>query len=154
MPLFFKKKKGNLQTNGFTGYGSNYFMEAIERKKKKLAGWLNRKTAGYSPFQNKFMLAIVCILFGVSSLYILCSHIRGHSLARPAVILQHIRSGMPVRPSLPVSDSLFKQAEKTKEWLDSVRRNDTLKFKTILLYNPALPDNLQLIEHIYQSQIR
>ena len=154
MSIFIKKKKGNLEENGYSGKPPDYFREVVGKRKIKIAGWLNQKTEGYSSFQKKTALVIFCILFGVMSLYILAGSVHGHNFNTRSLIITHIRSGMPPFPAPTITDSVFRQAEKTKYWLDSLRVNDTMKFKAILLSKPYLLNNLQLIENIYKSQFK
>ncbi len=151
MKLSFRRKKGNLEENGFSKRGSAYFRQVIEKKKLKLADWLNQKTRGYSPLQLKIGLGIFCIFFGALSFYTLYGCVRKHDFGTNVLVVNHVRSGVPM--SLPkISDSLFDRARKAKRSLDSLRKNDTNRLKTILLANPYLLNNLQLIEEIYQSQ--
>src|SRR5580692_117514 len=104
MSIFFKKKRGNLEENGFSGKPPDYFKEVARRRKIKIAGWLNQKTEGYSPFQKKIALFIFCILFGGMSLYILAGSIHGHNFNTRSLIPNHIRSGMPPSRSKTISD--------------------------------------------------
>src|SRR5580704_13300721 len=103
MSIFFRRKIGNLEENGFTGKPPDYFKEVAGRSKIKIAGWLNQKTEGYSPFQKKIALVIFCILFGGMSFYILGRSIHPHNFNTRSLILNHIRSGMPPSRSHPIS---------------------------------------------------
>lgn len=153
MSIFLKKKKGNLKENGFSGEPDKYFKVALEKRKVKLAGWLSRKTSRYSPLQKKIGLIIFCILFGSLSFLILARSVYDRGYKSHFLILHHLRSGMsPAHPH--ISDSAFVQIERAKHFLDSLRNNDTLKFRVILLNRPALLNNLQMLEKIYQYQNR
>ena len=154
MSLYFKKKRGNLEENGFSNKPADYFREAIEKKKIKLADWLNHKTGAYSPIQKKAALIIFCIFFGGLSFYILTGSIHSHNFNTRALIITHLKSGMPPSRTQVISDTIFRQAQRTKRFLDSLRTNDTAKFKAILLAKPYLLNNLQLIESIYKSQFK
>ncbi len=153
MSLFFKKKKANLKENGFSSSPTNHLIKIIEKGKVKLAGWLGHKTNSYSSFKKKTALIIFCMLFGGLCFYMLSSALHSHGFKTRVLILNHLTPGMsPHRPF--ISDSAFYRIEKAKHLLDSLKLNDTLKFKAILLSKPALPENLQLLENIYQSQKR
>jgi hypothetical protein len=144
MLQFFRKKKGNVEVNGFSA--------AVEKKKLKIASWLDRKTTGWSPAFMKTALVIFCILFGGFCFYILSQSIRKRDIRSHIIVLNHLRSGVQSSHYPPVSDSLFRNALRMKQWLDSLRQNDTVKLRAILLAKPFLLTNLQLIETIYQSQ--
>ncbi len=144
MLQFFRKKKGNVEVNGFSA--------AVEKKKLKIAGWLNRKTNGWSPVVVKTALVVFCIVFGGFCFYTLSQSIRKRDIRSHIIVLNHLRSGVQPTHYPPVSDSLFRNALRMKQCLDSLRQNDTNKLKAILLAKPFLLTNLQLIETIYQSQ--
>lgn len=151
MPLFNKKKR-NLEENGFSGKLPGYFKKSIEDRIMKITGWLNQKTGGYSPVKKKASLIIFCILFGGLSFYILAGSMRGRGFNNRNLIITHLHSGVNLTPSFPVSDSVFQRVVRLQKWLDSLRQNDTSKFKAILLAKPFLIDNLLLVERIYQSK--
>jgi hypothetical protein len=144
MLQFFRKKKGNVEVNGFS--------TAVEKKKLKIAGWLNRKTKRWPPAFMKTALVVFCLLFGGFCFYILSQSIRKRDIRSHIIVLTHLRSGVQPTHYPPFSDSLFRNAMRTKLWLDSLRQKDTIKLKAILLARPFLLTNLQLIETIYQSQ--
>jgi hypothetical protein len=150
----FKKKKGNLQEQGFAGQKTDYFQRAVEQRKVKVAGWLNEKTGGWSPFQKKIALIIFCLVFGALSFYILAGSFQGHGFGNRNLVITHLRSGVHSPPGKVIPDSVYQRAERTRAWLDSLKENDTARFRAILLSRPFLLNNLQLIESIYQSQFR
>ena len=126
------------------------------KKRKSKTGRLaklRKKTSRYSPLQKKIGFIIFCILFGSLSFLILARSIYDRGYKSHFLILHHLRSGMP--PAHPhISDSAFAQIERAKHFLDSLRNNDTLKFRVILLNRPTLLNNLDLLEKIYQYQNR
>jgi len=150
MLQFFRKKKGNAEVK--ENAAVNAFSAAVEKKELKIAGWLNRKTTGWSPVVVKTALVAFCILFGGFCFYILSQSIRKRDIRSHIIVLNHLRSGVQPAHYPPVSDSLFRNALRIKQWLDSLRQNDTVKLKAILIAKPFLLTNLQLIETIYQSQ--
>jgi hypothetical protein len=148
----FKKKKGNLEEQGFAGRKHDYFNLMVERKKVKIAGWLNQKTGGWPGGQKKIALIIFCLLFGAMSVYILAGSFRGHNFGNRNLVITHLRSGVHSPPGKVIPDSVYERAERTRLWLDSLKQNDTARFRVILLSRPLLLNNLQLIESIYHSQ--
>jgi hypothetical protein len=151
MSLFIKKKKGNLKDNGFSNKASGRFQEAIEKSKIKVAGWLNQKTNAYSPAQKKVGLIIFCILFGSFCFAMLAGSIRARSIKSHFLIVTHLIPGVQAVHPL-ISDSLFIRIEKAVHFLDSLRNNDSPKFKAIILNRPTLLNNLHTLENIYHSQ--
>ncbi len=89
MLQFFRKKKGNVEANGFSA--------AVEKKKLKIAGWLNRRINNYSPLQKKIGLFTFCILFGTLCFYMLRESVYRQSFNNRVLITTHLRSGMPLR---------------------------------------------------------
>jgi len=154
MSFFFRKKKGNLKENGFADKVPDYFRQSVERRKAKTAGWLQEKTGGYSIMQKKTALIIFCILFGGFSFYILAGSVHVHGFGNRDLILRHLHSGQHPPPFRVIPDSVYQRAERTRQWLDSIRQYDSNRFRVILLSRPFLLNNLQLIEHIYQSQTK
>lgn len=156
MLQFFRKKKENIEVKGNPVVNRNTetdgFSAAVEKKKLKIAGWLNRKTTGWSPGILKTALVAFCLLFGTFCFYILSQSVRKRDTRSHIIVLNHLHSGVQPVGYPVVSDSLFRKALRMKQWLDSLRRDDTIKLKAILLAKPYLMTNLQLIESIYQSQ--
>ena len=154
MAIFIKKKKGNLQEQGFSNKPISRLAETIEKKKMEAATWLGKKTEGYSTVRKKAGLIIFCIFFGGLSFYLLASSVRGRSFNSRSLVITHLRSGVHDPVTIPIADSIFQKMEKTKLWLDSLRSHDTLRFKAILLARPFLLENLQTLEKLYQYQTK
>jgi hypothetical protein len=154
MAIFIKKKKGNLEEQGFSNKPISRLAETIEKKKMEAAAWLGKKTEGYSPSRKKAGLIIFCIFFGGLSFYLLGSSIRGHSFNSRSLVIKHLRSGVHEPVTIPIADSIFQKMEKVRLWLDSLRSHDTLKFKAILLARPFLLENLHSLEKLYQYQTK
>jgi hypothetical protein len=154
MAILIKKKKGNLEEQGFNDKPISRLTEIIEKKKMEAAAWLGKKTEGYSPARMKAGLIIFCIFFGGLGIYLLASSIRGHSFNSRSLVITHLRSGVHEPATSPIADSVFRKAEQTRLFLDSLRSHDTLKFKAILLARPFLLENLQLLEKLNQYQTK
>jgi hypothetical protein len=105
MPIFFKKKKGNLESNGF-----------LMSKQVKIAGWLNRRINHFSPFQKKIGLFTFCILSGICCFLMLRESVFKHSSTKRMLIITHLRSGMPMRyrDSLRVKENMLENILKSQ----------------------------------------
>jgi hypothetical protein len=154
MAIFIKKKKSNLEEQGFSNKPINRVAETIERKKMEAAAWLGKKTEEYSIGRKKAGLIIFCIFFSCLGIYQLASTIRGHSFNSRSLVITHLKSGVHEPVTSPIADSVFQKAEQTRIWLDSLRRHDTLRFKAILLARPFLLEKLQVLEKLYQYQTK
>jgi hypothetical protein len=155
MSIFIKmKKKGNVEEQGFMETPVNRFTESIEKRKLRVAGWLRKKTAGYSPARKKIGLFIFCIFFGGLSIYILASSVHGHSFNTRSLLLMHFNSGVHDPDYSPVNDSILRKAKKIKLWMDSVRKKDTVRFKAIMLAEPFLLERLNMMEKLYDPQTK
>jgi hypothetical protein len=86
MSIFFKKKKGNLESNGF-----------LKRKQAKITDWLNLRINSCSSFQKKMGLFAFCLLSGVCCFLMLRESVFRHSSKNRLLIITHLRSGMPIR---------------------------------------------------------
>jgi hypothetical protein len=152
MTLFKKKKKENLQEQGFSKKVATRFSEAVEKKKITIAGWLGRKTEVYSTSQKRTGLIIFCSVFAFLFIMLLGSSMHGRHFDYRSIVVTHGRSGVHDPLSTPLTDSVYRKVEKIKEWLDSLKENDTPRFKAILLSKPYLLNNLKLLEQLYQIQ--
>jgi hypothetical protein len=151
MTIFIKKNRGNLEEQGFKK-SSSRLGESIEKKKIALATWLGNKTEKYSTSTKRTGLIIFCSVFALLFILLLGSSMAGHHFGNRSLIVTHLRSGVHDPLRIPIADSVFEKAEKTRAWLDSLRKYDTLKLKAILLERPYLLENLEVLENIYQSQ--
>lgn len=69
----------------------------MERRKRQVAGYLNRKTATYSKRKWTLMLFIFCVAFGGSSVFVLMDSMAGtvsgeiktDHISEPAMVYQH-----------------------------------------------------------------
>jgi hypothetical protein len=152
MTLFIKKKKENLQEQGFSKKVANRFSEAVEKKKVTIAGWLSRKTESYSTPQKRTGLIVFCMVFAFLFILLLGNSIHGHHFNYRSIVVTHLKSGVHDQLSPPLTDSIFRKVERTREWLDSLIKTDTPRFKAILLSKPYLLENLQVLEQLYQLQ--
>jgi hypothetical protein len=152
MTLFIKKKKENLQERGFSKKVANRFSEAVEKKKIVFAGWLGKKTDCYSTAKKRTALIVFCMIFSFLFIMLLGNSMHGHHFNYRSIIVTHLRSGVHDPLSPPITDSVFRKVEQMREWLDSLKENDTPRFKAILLSKPHLLNNLQVLEQLYQIQ--
>lgn len=117
---------------------------------------LGQKSEKLSWFQKKLYLFLFCMAFGGTSTSILLytlSRGRGGPPLRPkAHIPKHIgkTNELPVKPYIP--DTSYKHVEAFKRYLDSLSRNDKIKFQQIIGQRPGLMDSIRLFEKLYLSQ--
>jgi hypothetical protein len=91
MSIFLKKKKGNLESNGF-----------LKCKQTQIADRLHRRINSCSPLQKKMGLFIFCLLSGAFCFYMLTRLVLSRSVKAQILIITPLRSAMP----LPYRDSL------------------------------------------------
>jgi hypothetical protein len=105
MSIFFKKKKGNLESNGF-----------LKRKQTKIADWLNSRINSCSSLQKKIGLFTFCLLFGALCFYMLTQSVLRWSVKTQVLIITHLRSGMPLhyRDSLRLKEITLENILKSK----------------------------------------
>ncbi|HSZ34317.1 MAG TPA: hypothetical protein VK772_13460 [Puia sp.] len=154
MSIFIKKKKGNLEEQGFRNKPVSRFAETIEKKKMKASAWLGKKIERYSFGRKKTGLIIFCIFFGGLSFYQLASSLGSHSFNSRSLVITHLRSGVHEPPISPIADSVIHKVEKIRLWIDSLLSHDTIKLKAILLARPFLLENIQNLEKLYQYQTK
>lgn len=118
----------------------------IEFHAKQLASWLTTKASGWSPLQKKIGVAVFCLLFSWSSLYILVTTIVQSSVHRSAIGIQlprvprHIGKAQKPENYPLIPKALFDRIEAFKN-SDSLGQT-----------SPGLLDTIHEFEHIYQLQ--
>jgi hypothetical protein len=154
MSIFVKKKKGNLTPLGFSGGRVSRLSRTLEKKKRILAAFLDKKINGYSAAQKKTGLLLFCIFFSSLSIYQLEHSFHGLLFSSPPPGILHIGSSFPGgrSPSLTASGSF--QYQKNKIGLDSLRIQDSTALKDVLLINPLLTKIPLQPEYSYPPQIK
>ena len=92
----------------------------------------------------KPILFVVCIALATACLF-------WFTISKDVTFKNHVLILTRFHPHI-ISDSVYQRVQRTKLFLDSLRRFDTIKLRAILLARPGLSDHIQLLEHIYQLQ--
>ena len=98
-----------------------------------------------SAFKLKLVMIFFCIAIIFTGWYAFRNHFPDSVFKRQVLILTRFHPHI-------ISDSVYQRVQRTKLFLDSLRRFDTIKLRAILLARPGLSDHIQLLEHIYQLQ--
>jgi hypothetical protein len=120
----------------------------LGRCARQFADRMNRKAAHYSGKQQKFGLAVFCLLFSTISISVLFQTFSAKSsaakiFALPAHAPAHIGKN-PEPPAPFISKKDYERIEKFKHSLDS----NTLRTRT------GLSDSIRLFEQLYTSQLK
>ena len=113
--------------------------------KYRCAGYLQRKSELLSVKGKKILLAVFCLLFAGSSLYVMIHSIT-HSTNNSKAIQIHTIA------TLKLPDNKVVAVVITKEAFERVERYKHLINDSIKLARPQLMDSIKEFEHIYQQQ--
>lgn len=150
MKFIKKKKKGVEQLHPVVVKIAARFGKAL----KSLAVWLQRKTNSYSPAKRKIILILFCICLLSGNLFVIL-----HSLTKtnepfyavtPIRILPLLKQEKLFHYS--ISDFEFERIHQFKHLLDSLHKNDKIKFDSLLSERPHLTDTINLLENLYHEQ--
>lgn len=132
--------------------------QAVERRQRKAADYLNQKTATLSRRQTITGLMIFCLLFGGSSGFTIWHSIRS---ASGGIRIQTMK--VPAHTIIPrndrndeaiLTDRELDRIKAFRRYLDSLQQTEEGKaiYDSIARYRPGLLDSLAFIE--YQLQIK
>ncbi|MBN8857015.1 MAG: hypothetical protein J0H29_01430 [Sphingobacteriales bacterium] len=134
--------------------------EAVERRQRKAADYLNRRTASLSRKQLAISLVLFCFLFGSTSAYTIW-----YSIHSPSGVIRVQPVRVPAHSILP-DERLSNETELTsrqvkrflqfRQYLDSLQRTQSGKeiYDSIARYRPGLLDSLAFIEETYHQQLK
>jgi hypothetical protein len=130
----------------------------IAALKKLLASRLSVYESTLSVKQKQLLLVLFCFLFGVASIYIILTTFttrfsRSGLPAMPISIPYHICKSFH-QPGAVIDESTYNRVEHFKQFLDSLRQNNTGRFTEILITRPHLYDSILAFENIYRSQLK
>jgi len=125
---------------------------------KLLASRLSVYESTFSIKQKQLLLVLFCFLFGLASIYIIVTTFRtgfsGSGLpAMPISIPYHIGKSFH-QPGAVIDEPTYDRVEHFKQFLDSLRQNNTGRFTEILITRPHLYDSILAFENIYRSQLK
>lgn len=133
--------------------------EAVERRQRKAADYLNRKVAMLNRKRLTWALILFCLVFGSISGFTIW-----HSLHLPAggIHIQQVR--VPAHTILPggrsnemeLTNRQVKRFQQFRQYLDSLQRTQSGKviYDSIARYRSGLLDSLAFIENAYQLQLK
>ena len=75
-----------------------------------------------------------------------------HQILSLIHISPHIGKPNAIRVKPYIPETVYKQVEAFKKYMDSLSRNDKKKYEEILGQRPGLPDSILLFEKLYLSQ--
>ena len=122
-----------------------YIKEKWSTGKYRCAGYLQRKSELLSVKGKKILLAVFCLLFAGSSLYVMLYSIT-HSTSNLKVIQIHTIATIKLPENKVIAVAI------TKEAFERVERYKNLITDSIKLARPQLMDSIKEFEHIYQQQ--
>lgn len=134
--------------------------EAVERRQRKAADYLNRKVALFSRKQLTCGLVLFCLVFGGISGFAIWHSLHsspGDLPIQPVKVPAHSvlqRGGLPDETTLT-----NRQTERLRQfrlYLDSLQQTQSGKviYDSIARYRPGLLDSLAFIEKVYHQQLK
>jgi len=127
--------------------------EAVRRRQRRCADWLQQKAARFSRRQLRWMLSIFCLIFGGSSLYTFIHALQAPAPARHVDAIsvpRHITP--PETPAPALSAQERHRISRFIHYMDSLCHSagGKQRYDSILHERPGLIDSLMAIEHFYQ----
>lgn len=126
------------------------------------AVWMQRKTEKLSGKGKLMMLLIFVLLTGSYSIYLI-----GKSFSKnpaPSFLIIPIKRPAHIQENgdeaehanAVISKSEYERIYRFRQYMDSLTRSSTGKvlYDSIVAHRPGLMDSIQIIENIYQSQIK
>ena len=137
-------------------------MNTCIRCQSRWAEWMQRKAERLSAKGKLMALLIFVLLTGSYSIYLIGKSFSENqtpsfsiiSIKRPAHI-QKTRDEVK-HTNAVISKSEYEKIHRFRQYMDSLAHTPTGKVlhDSILSYRPGLIDSIQIIENIYQSQIK
>lgn len=151
----FKRKKSSVVHGGFRKLN-----EAVERRQRRAADYLNQKTAALSRRQTTIGLVLFCVLFGGLSAFTIW-----HSLGSPSRIVSAAQVSIPrhmiirdtnINQDVVLTDQELRDIRWFRHYLDSLQWSAKGRaiYDSIARYRPGLLDSLAFIEQQYHEQIK
>ena len=132
------------------------------RWQSKWAEWMQRKTEKFSGKGKLIMLLIFVLLTGGYSIYLIGKSFSGNptpsfsiiSIKRPAHIQENGDEAEHI--NAVISKSEYERIHWFRQYMDSLAGSPSGKalHDSIVAHRPGLMDSIQIIENIYQSQIK
>jgi hypothetical protein len=163
MPSLFKNRKKQKASEQHEV--QDLFLKTIVnnciRCQSRWAVWMQRKTEKLSERGKVMMLLIFVLLTGSYSIYLI-----GKSFENQTTLLSITPIKSPkhfsqsgdeaLRTNSIISKMEYEKINQFKQYMDSLSHSSTGKvlYDSIVAYRPGLMDSIQIIENMYQSQIK
>ena len=156
MKFLFKKRNGQFAENRLAATAGKQF----NRVRSGWAGWMQRRTARYTPRRWTVLLVVFVLVSGTYSFYLAASSI----LHRPNSALaidriqkpQHMgKTGDALSKDIAlISEGEFKRIQSFKNYMDSLSETPTGKqrYDSIIAAHPGLLDSITEVEKLYNSK--
>lgn len=128
----------------------------------RCAVWMQQKTERLSGKGKLVVLSVFVLLTGGYSIYLIGKSFSGSQtysfsitpIKRPAHIQE--TGDEAEHTNTVISKSEYEKIHRFKQYMDSLTRSSTGKvlYDSIVAHRPGLMDSIQIIENIYQSQIK
>lgn len=126
------------------------------------AVWMQQKTEKLSGKGKLMMLLIFVLLTGSYSIYLIGKSFSGNQtysfsitpIKKPAYIQKNGNEAKHTNAA--IGESEFERIHRFRQYMDSLVRSPTGKvlYDSIVAHRPGLMDSIQIIENMYQSQIK
>lgn len=154
MSVLFKRRKRKVPITPLFRELSAF----VEKKQRKYADWLSRKTEKYSRQRKTIMLVLFC---SVGSAYWIWSIVKTFQINEITFGIKGISIpaySVPENKSLHtpqlITDKEYAGIQRFKSHIDSLKKSDRgqVIFDSIIFKRPQLMDSILIIESIYLSQ--
>ena len=134
----------------------------IDKRQRKWAIYLNHKAEKYSNRSKQIYLALFCLLFGGSSIYIIVraiespfGNLRVEKMSVPKYATES--DTISAFQSMPVlTEKQYHNIQQFRKYMDSLQLTKAGKIKhdSIMKSRPGLMDSIDFIEQVYWQQIK
>jgi len=135
---------------------------AVDKRQRKWATYLNQKAGKCNKRSKQIYLALFCLFFGGSSIYIIIRAIdnpSGKIRIEKVSFPKYATGREPISTFHPVpvlTEKQYRNIQRFKEYMDSLQTSKTgkVKFDSIMKARPGLMDSVDFIEQVYRKQIK
>lgn len=154
LKLFRKKKESPLLISGVL----QKLGRIIETKQRKVADYLNRKTATLNSRQQMIGLVLFCLLFGGSSAFTIWHSLESSARTmkvQPISVPQTVPSE-DLQQKLLLTDQEIENIRSFWRYLDSLQltKSGRIIYDSIGRARPGLLDSLVFIKKVYHKQLK
>ena len=128
--------------------------DPINKKARKLADYLNSKTARVSRGKIKVFLIVFCIASAIGSACIIIRALQKKHISYAVAAIAvpgHVEQNNPELEDTATIQAVMR-IEHFKHWLDSLHQRGSPLYDSIIQARPGLMDSIQFIEQYYSSK--